>query len=364
MKKILLIGKYPPLQGGISTKTYWLYQELQSKGYDFRVVTVSPNNYSIKSSETDFRCFVANEEEVPWHIPNSNLISDRLINLALQATCDFNPDIVEVNYMWPFLSVGILISKIVNAKLIFRHAGSDILKFYKNAEFKQIMKNYLLYPDLIITNDYSFSVINEMMSESTRKKLLRINRYIPNPEHFCVINSERKYDILYIGKINYHWNLKGLEDFLEIVKTQNLNALMIADGNYIHKFKDKIDKGGLNGKIQIINFVTPHNIPKYLNLSKYIWCWEENSAIVDFSNIIWEACFCGASCIINKGCINGIEWDVLIKHFNNQLLITSKEKLKEVDLKETITIMNCKNITDKKSDLYKKYINSNLDVYR
>src|SRR5579862_3413321 len=37
--KLCLIGKYPPIEGGVSTLTYWMARGLAQRGHDVHVVT-------------------------------------------------------------------------------------------------------------------------------------------------------------------------------------------------------------------------------------------------------------------------------------------------------------------------------------
>jgi len=37
--KICLFGKYPPIQGGVSMRTYWTAHELAKRGHTVHVVT-------------------------------------------------------------------------------------------------------------------------------------------------------------------------------------------------------------------------------------------------------------------------------------------------------------------------------------
>ena len=62
-----------------------------------------------------------------------------------------------------------------------------------------------------------------------------------------------------------------------------------------------IEKENLGNSIEIINFVHPKEMPKFINQCKSVWCWESEGAIEDFSNLIWEACFCNVKCILNSG---------------------------------------------------------------
>ena len=37
--KIALLSKYPPLEGGIAAKTYWLARGLAARGHEIHVIT-------------------------------------------------------------------------------------------------------------------------------------------------------------------------------------------------------------------------------------------------------------------------------------------------------------------------------------
>ena len=50
--KVLLIGKFPPCQGGIAAKSYWLFRVLSERDVEFDVVTVAPDFFTASSPDT------------------------------------------------------------------------------------------------------------------------------------------------------------------------------------------------------------------------------------------------------------------------------------------------------------------------
>ncbi len=125
--KILLIGKYPPMQGGISSKTFWLFRELEKRGFDYRIVTVATADYSIKGYDSNrSKTTVIKIKKVPWHIPESQLIADRIFHKAMKTAEVFEPDLIETNYLWPFCIPASLVANILGKPLMIRVAGSDI----------------------------------------------------------------------------------------------------------------------------------------------------------------------------------------------------------------------------------------------
>lgn len=312
-KNILLIGKYPPVQGGIAAKTYWLYEQLKSRGYNNQVVTTEIKNYSNKEIAREESVHIIPSKEIPWHLPHSDLIYDRLLNESLEVVKTFNPDIIETNYLWPFCSIAISLSQQLNRPLLIRHAGSDIQKFKSDNEFRGIIGRYLNHAKKIVTNNTCISFIYELCED--KSKVVLLPRYIPDPYVFKENKNEKEYDILFAGKINYFWKQKGLNLLLSVIQERGLKALFIIGGNYLGEILKIIEENGLKEKVKIINFVHPKEMSKFINQCKSVWCWESHDAIEDFSNLLWEACFCNVKCIINSDRKKGKELDFIMKNF-------------------------------------------------
>lgn len=358
--KILLIGKYPPMQGGISSKTYWLYKYLEKKGFNFEIVTFKDSDYSAQGSNGDSNISILNEKELPWHIPSTDLLVDRLINSSLKAAESFSPDIIETNYLWPFCSVALIVSKMINKPFLIRHAGSDILKFQGDSEFREIMHGYLRNASTIVTNITSKRVIDEIASNS--EKVLCVPRYIPDPMFFRHNEIGKTYDILFAGKINYYWKHRGMMLLLEIIRKKNLKALFHIGGKYVHEVLEQIASKGLDGYIHVNSFVTPEKMPYIYNACKYVWSWEEEGTIDDFSNIIWEALFCGVPCIINAAVLRKPETSVIIRNFPHLIAHLNADNIEDFEFKNSSSLFSDNNAV--KSSLFDNYITLNIDVYQ
>jgi hypothetical protein len=355
-KNILLVGKYPPLQGGVAAKTYWLYQQLKTKGYKTQVVTAEVKNYTIREIPKDNSVHLVTCKEIPWHIPDSNLLYDRLLQKSLEVVKDFPPDIIETNYLWPFCSVAASLSDLLKKPLLIRHAGSDILKFSSDPEFKTIIRSYVNQANKIVTNNTSYSYINELCDDKSKVELLP--RYIPDPIVFKEVNKAKKYDILFAGKINYFWNLKGIAILVRMIREKDLKALFIIDGNYLGDVIKMVETENLRNSIEIINFVHPKEMPKFINQCKSVWCWESGDAIEDFSNIIWEACFCNVKCVLNPDRKRSEELDLLVKAFPELIEWYKKEKTPETAKQEKSKHKPHDPIT-----VFHNYIDLNLRLY-
>ena len=103
-------------------------------------------------------------------------------------------------------------------------------------------------------------------------------------------------------------------------------------------------------------------MPKYYNLCRSVWCWEEADCIDDFSNVIWEACFCNIPCFVNKENKNKKEFDILDKLFPHMIkYYTPKDinKAKFTDIDVDYDFKKNTVITKKYSD----YISQNINIY-
>jgi len=359
--KILLLGKYPPMQGGISAKTYWLYKQLEKNGFEYRVITPEDRLYSIPDHKHDeSKVTVVKEKEIPWHIPESSLLDDRLINAALKVANDFTPDLIETNYLWPFCKDALFIAQTLSKPLLIRHAGSDILKFYKEQEFRDIMGNYFNQASAIATNTSSVNLLEDICDNTG--KIQCMTRYIPAPSIFKPEKPAHKYDILFAGKINYHWHLKGLKLLLELIRQKELKALFLIGGRYEEEIHQQITEKNLGTSINVSGFVTPDKMPALYNSCKFVWCWEEEGGIEDFSNIIWEAVFCNTPCILNSKLSGKIEAEGVVESFAQLLYQTDERSLADIDFNYPLS-ESIENI-ETKTSLYNKYMADNKNLYQ
>ncbi len=356
--KILLIGKYPPMQGGISTKTYWLCKHLEKDGIEFQIITLNDSQYSTNGHNLE-KVTVVKDKQVPWHIPETSLVDDRLINAALKVTNDFSPDLIETNYIWPFCKDALFVARTLNKPLLIRHAGSDILKFYNDQEFRDIMSIYFDQASAIVSNISSIDLLKDICSDTG--KIQCMPRYIPDPNIFKPEESDKQYDILFAGKINYHWHLKGLNLLLELIKQKELKALFLIGGKHKEDIYKQITEKKLENIIKLNGFVNPDEMPAIYNSCKFAWCWEEEGAVEDFSNIIWEALFCNTPCIINSNVSKKIKDEGITGDFSNLLNAVDEKSVMELDFsKKNSTYIENQRL---KSDLFLKYVKSNADLY-
>ena len=135
MAKIICISKYPPLEGGIAAKTYWLCNALAENGHTIHVITdrenISPE-YTISAccDEFNHKNVIIHRplNDIPWYLPNIPDRTSELLDLTLQVINDCGADVIDTGYLIPYGLVGYLASKISGIPFIFPCRFALVLK--------------------------------------------------------------------------------------------------------------------------------------------------------------------------------------------------------------------------------------------
>ena len=152
--KIVVIGKFPPLQGGVSARTYCLAHGLAELGHQIDVVTnaLEANAASrmfffggdqSKCEATYGPGYVKVHWTVPYnrelrHIPNDNPMVSKLASLGLTLGRAKGADAIFSFYMEPYAIAGHLVASALSIPHIVRTAGSDVGRLWNNDQLKPV----------------------------------------------------------------------------------------------------------------------------------------------------------------------------------------------------------------------------------
>ncbi|WP_297557671.1 glycosyltransferase [Microbacterium sp.] len=156
--KICVIGKYPPIEGGVSAETYWMCRALAERGHDVTVVTNAAEvdeDYRIELDLADLgelnRTF-ANGGRLrvswtsPWserewhHVPTGNPTHSRLVSLALQVVAEHQSELILSHYLEPYGVAASMVGDLTGVPWVVRHAGSDRFRLMRNPELGTVYK--------------------------------------------------------------------------------------------------------------------------------------------------------------------------------------------------------------------------------
>jgi len=367
--KICLISKYPPIQGGIASKTYWMAQGLAERGIETHVVTNAncvKKEYFIDdlSPETPPNLIIHFvDPDIPWHIPCSDLYVPRLLDKALQVTRENQIDLIDTGYLIPYGIVGYLASKITGIPFLVRHGGSDIVKFLNVGILKHLLGNVIQDAAAVITDDK-----NKGLFENLNSNVFVIPRYIPDQRYFKPsLTPHEMPTFAYIGKINYHWRYKSLDKIVSTfsgIKEEH-KLLFMGQGQGLNDFSQFVEGSELK-TYEFGKFVHPASMPNLLHPIDYLLYFTQDNPIRDFSNVVCEALWSGVS-VITDETTDIDEYGKYIEiESRDQITALPLDRIEEMQRKIRDFIRNWKNpfrYHGRRKYDFDTYIDANLRIF-
>lgn len=164
--KFCIVGKYPPIQGGVSAQTYWLADRLARRGHEVHVVT--------NADEVEFgyrQCLL--DEDREWlmgqrddgsiqlhttsaltrhhHVPFANPYATKLFGLTCDVVQGFDCDLIFGWYFEPYAFVATLAAMATKKPVVVRHAGSDLGRLLKHPDLVRSYTWLLNHASAVIT---------------------------------------------------------------------------------------------------------------------------------------------------------------------------------------------------------------------
>lgn len=293
-----MISKFPPIQGGVAARSYWLARGMGEAGAEVEVVTdagcVEPE-YRIAGCEDhlgnlpNVRVHVLNGD-VPWHIPFSKMYTVRLLNLVLEVVRERAVDVMDAGFLVPYGIVAFLASRITGLPYVIRHGGSDLVKFLHHPEFSHLVELAMANAASVITDEEhveQFRVLNPRVEV--------ISPYVPDGRCFKPSdqrgsrNIHQRPVVAYIGKVNYHWQNKRLAEIMDVVarKFDDYQLVFVAQGIGLDDFKQAIGPE-MCDRIEFRSFVPPWEMPALISSVDYL-VFAPDTVIRSPSNLLREA---------------------------------------------------------------------------
>lgn len=325
--KIAFLSKFPPIEGGISSKTYWLARGLALKGHEIHVIThdiTAGREYSIKDDieipKDSLNIQVHRTQlDIPWHIPEDNEYSLSLINTAVRVVKEQEIEILDSGYLVPYGIAGYITKLSTQIPHIIRHGGSDLEKFLKQKNLQPLLDLALSNADAVITNRFHVNLFEHLTAN-----LVFQPPYIPDESAFVPRNKlQLRRRLAVIGKINYHWQHKSLKLIAKIMENlaDKFECVIYGQGNGIDSFKESLKQDNLSN-FKWSSFVGPWEMPGVLSQVDAIFVFESNLPNPVFSNLVLEAVWMGVGIITDRQDFTDTYRDIVT--FNkNQVLVVS-----------------------------------------
>jgi glycosyltransferase involved in cell wall biosynthesis len=157
--RICIIGKFPPIEGGVSTRTYWTAHGLAMRGHEVHVATnaneVLPP-FRMHMREEDWqRCeaaYAGGTVTVHWtdpvdrsqsYIPMASPFVTKLAASTARAHLQRPFDVILSHYLEPYGVAGHLAAEMTDAPHVVRMAGSDAGRLWHHPQFEALYDHVL-----------------------------------------------------------------------------------------------------------------------------------------------------------------------------------------------------------------------------
>lgn len=164
--RICVIGKYPPIQGGVSMRTYWTAHRLAARGHEVHVVTnarevAAPFRMHMRPPDWD-RCEARYRDgsvRVHWsdpvdraqsYIPMASPFVSKLAGIAARLHAAHPFDVIYSHYLEPYGIAAHLAAQMTGAPHVARMAGSDAGRLWHHAQLEPLYDHVLRSAALVI----------------------------------------------------------------------------------------------------------------------------------------------------------------------------------------------------------------------
>ena len=325
--KIAFLSKYPPLEGGIAAKTYWLARGLAARGHMVHIIThgvSAGREYRIQGGErspaTMSNLWVHRSPgEMPWHIPEDNENALALLDLTIRVIREHAVQVLDTGYLVPYGIVGHLAKESTGVHHIVRHGGSDLEKFLKRQVLGTVLSEAIAHANNVVADKRYRDLL-----EPTASQLVCQPAYVPDGAAFMPSNTSRpRWRLAVIGKINYHWQHKSLHFIADIMRhlTRQFECWIVGQGKGMADFQQSLGPETVSN-FKWRPFVAPWEMPHLLNQLDGILIFESGLPHPVVSNLALEAICSGVGIITDRTDFAETYLDI-VKTDKNQVMVVS-----------------------------------------
>ena len=346
--KICFIGKYPPIEGGVSTRNYWTAYALAQRGHEVSFVTNAgevEDRFRIRLAADDAgwyeprfeRGFVrvvssSTPEDKLAYIPSANPFVTKLASLATQTVREHGCEIVIASYFEPYAVAGYLATRFTGVPLVITHAGSDLGRLMKEPELATTYKEVLKAADCVLTGrrfrdrfagfgvapervgvDAPFALATHVFNPSaqplTEPGAYAVVTKHPDGTPASLENARTRPCIGIYGKIGAAKGSFDLVEALGALRREGVefNLLAMTDGHDVltRRFREALIAAGLADRTYLLPFVPNWRVPSFIRSCATVCFLERDFPIVSHGPIVArEVLACGVPLVLSREIAN------------------------------------------------------------
>jgi glycosyltransferase involved in cell wall biosynthesis len=343
--RICIVGKYPPIQGGVSMRTYWTAYRLAERGHEVHVVTnakeVSPPFRMHMRPDDWARCeaqFSTGSLTVHWsdpvdrsqsYIPMASPFVSKLASIAAKLHAERTFDVIYSHYMEPYGVAGYLASEITGVPHVVRMAGSDAGRLWHHRQLDTLYDHVLRSAECVIAGG---TVMERAIERGVSSRRIAFGGGYALPETLFTpdgpaidlksligelgsadpvgdtlwgdFTGERNYFGVY-GKLGETKGSFALLAAMHRLKLAGVNVGLVAlahgKPDVEGKFREMAQELGLTDRILQLPFLPHWRVPDFLRGCLAVCCLEQDFPIGIHSPMVArEALLCGCCLVASK----------------------------------------------------------------
>jgi glycosyltransferase involved in cell wall biosynthesis len=348
--RICIIGKYPPIQGGVSTRSYWTAHALAARGHEVHVVT------NAKEAGSPFRVYMRPQDwkaceasngrgsvRVHWsdpvdrsqsYIPMASPFVSKLAGIAVHVALEHPFDVIYAHYLEPYGVAGHLAAEIIGVPHVVRLAGSDAGRLWHHPQLQPVYDHVLRSAKAVIAAGEvarraiergvavervvwggAFAVPDDVFApQGPLLDVADLRRAVESEPEFrnCVwgdFAGQSPYFGVY-GKLGETKGSFALLAAMQRLKAQGLEVGLVALAHGTtpvqRRFRAAVRKLGLTDRMLQLPFLPNWRVPEFLRSSLAVCCLEQDfpiglhSPIVALETLLSGACLVASTEVIRK----------------------------------------------------------------
>jgi glycosyltransferase involved in cell wall biosynthesis len=343
--RICIIGKFPPIQGGVSARTYWAAHDLAARGHEVHVVT------NAKEARPPFRMHMRRRDwkrceaaygpsgsvTVHWtdpvdnsqfYIPMASAFVSKLAATAARVHSERPFDVIYSHYLEPYGVAGHLAAEIARIPHVVRMAGSDAGRLWRHPQLEALYDHVLRSATSVIATGVvagraikhgvrperiaavgGFEVPEDLFCpDGPALDLVALRREVePDPElrdlHWGGFPGDLPYFGIY-GKLGETKGSFALLAAMQRLKQSGVKAGLVAMAHgwpaLESKFRSRAEELGVADRILQIPFLPHWRVPEFLRSCLAVCCLEQDFPILFHAPVVArEVLMCG-TCLIGS----------------------------------------------------------------
>jgi glycosyltransferase involved in cell wall biosynthesis len=309
--KTVLISKYPPIEGYVSSCTYWLARGLSRKGHKLTVVTNAfevEDRHRERMSGGDLDLYQERNLSVrntdPFQdyqlIPGANPFCEKLSAAAIEQAGD--ADLLDAWYFISYGSAGMLAKAATGLPLVLRHAGSDIGRLGANPHLRPLVRALLKSADAVVAGRGSAPRLRALGAPAGRIHEIPVSvdagAFDPGVKPADLGIRPDVPVITYVGKVTRG---KGLVELLAAaarIKSDFRLLLLTSDAENVRRLAIPPT---LRRKLLVRPFVPPWKMPGIIRASRCVVMPEHHFPVKAHSPILpREVLACGTCLVLSE----------------------------------------------------------------